>query len=326
VRIRIFNAFASNNSGSYTIVGSFPASALATEIAVELAELMAAQTAWLEAEAAKQKFPLKGESPLQRFVQKHDLTWYDHMGTDDEWPDYDTRNAPQAFAIGHKVIIHHEYTVTMPRVFGEYFYARGGRVDHELDHAHHPVIGLIEMWIPWKERAGVDVPAKVSAIVEELNAEDGPLVKDVPLWFEPAWQSKGGFGEADLTVGAVFKDLMVGFSAVQRIATAHGLQTTVKVFEAFGNTDSLAFLRPSSPRLEARLCSVVIEARGDAPDALSQAVASLVHYDYPAAHRLLATVPVTVMSGLVAARAESVAATLRHAGATVSIKVEPRAI
>jgi hypothetical protein len=62
----------------------------------------------------------------------------------------------------------------------------------------------------------------------------------------------------------VFVDLMVGFTAVQHIATAHGLQTTVKVFEAFGKADSLAFLRPSRPPLKAGLCSVILDARGAA--------------------------------------------------------------
>ena len=38
-------------------------------------------TPWLEVEGAKGTYPLEGESPLQAFVKKHDLTWRANMGT-----------------------------------------------------------------------------------------------------------------------------------------------------------------------------------------------------------------------------------------------------
>jgi hypothetical protein len=324
MRIRIWNAFASNNSGSYTIVGSFPTRELASEIAAELAELMSAHTAWLEVETGKRRYPLEGESPLQAFVKKHDLTWHANMGATDDWPRYGGQdgNVPKAFAVGHEVVIHHDFTVTMPRVFGEYFYARGGRVSLELDHAHHPIVGLVELWVPSEEREGVDIPAKVSAILEELNADDGPLVTHVPHWHQPAWQVEERFGEFDLTVGAVFDDLLRGFTAVERIAAAHGLRAQVRLFEAFGKADSLAFLRPSWPPLRRRLCSVVLEAAGK-PAPLRDALEVLLHDDDAAVTKVLASVPVTVMSGLVRARAEKAAALLREAGATVVIQEEP---
>jgi hypothetical protein len=136
-------------------------------------------------------------------------------------------------------------------------------------------------------------------------------------------QTKEGFGEADLTVGAVFEDLMLGFTAVQRVVASHRFQSQVRVFEAFGGADPLAFLRPSSPRLRRPLCSVVVEAIGDAA-ALRGALAPLLHYEHAEVARLLGSVPAIVMSGLERVRAERAAALLREAGATVAVKEEVR--
>lgn len=244
MRIKIWNAFASNNSGSYTIVGSFPTAELASDVASELAALMEAHELWLQSLGNNSD---DGPSPLSMFADKHRLVRNEDIGTGDDWPQYSSNNLPQAFAINHQVIIHHDYTVTLPSSFGQYFYVRGGRVVHELNHAHHPIVAVFELYVPWQERHKVDVKAKVSSLLEALNAPDGPLIKLVkPTKYPPAWQqSKGGFGEADLTVGAIFDDLPTGFTAVDRIAKAHGMQTLVEVFESYGDADPVAFLRSS---------------------------------------------------------------------------------
>jgi hypothetical protein len=322
--VRVWNAFASNNSGSYTIVGSFATRELASEVAAELTEAVKAHAAWLEAEMAKQKYPLEGEPPLAAFVKQHGLTGYDRIGTSDDWP-MDGADMPSVLAVDQKVILHHGYTVTMPSAIGAYFYARGGRVDHELNHAHHPIVAVFELWVPWNERKGVDVPAKVASIVAALSADDGPLVTLAVPWHEPAWQSKEGFGEADLTVGAIFDDLAEGFGAVHRIACAHGLRTSVKVFEMFAGADPLAFLRPSLPALPDRLCSVVIDGNASG-DAFVRALGPLVHHDQAEINRVVAATPYTLRTGLARARAERLASVLREAGGTVSVKPEPRRV
>lgn len=247
MRIRIWNSFASNNSGSYTIVGSFDSPELASEIASELAELMRAHAQWLDSEQGPNKQKAPEGSPLAAFVSKHGLHETEDVGTGDDWPQYDGDNVPKAFAVDRKVIIHSGYTVTMPRVFGEYFYSRGGRVDHELNHAHHPIVGVFELWIPWQERKEIDVPAKVKSTIEALQAEGGPLVTGLKEGHRPAWRAGDDFGEANLTIGAVFEDLLAGFTAVERVAKANGFRAEVKVFEAWGEGDPLAFLRQTDP-------------------------------------------------------------------------------
>ena len=60
-------------------------------------------------------------SPLERLAIDEQLDW---EGTDDEWPEYAGDNTPQVLALGEQVILHHDYTVSLPRVFGAFFYAR----------------------------------------------------------------------------------------------------------------------------------------------------------------------------------------------------------
>ncbi len=321
VRIRAWNAFASNNSGSYTIVGSFTSADVATEVAAELSALVRAHAAWLEVDGAKEGPAAEGESPLRVFAKKHELTPYEDDGYADDWPRYSNDNTPQTFAVDRNVVIHHDYTVTLPRLFGEYFYARGGRVSHELNHAHHPLVAVFEFWFPWQKRVEANAPARVTAVLRDLHADDGPLVKDVPFWHLPAWQAKDSFGDPTLTVGAIFDDLLPGFTAVARIAAVHGFRLGMKVFETFDGADFLAFMRPSAPRLEGPLHSVHVRA-----DELS--VKELQHVLRPFAHTTVGgegargSARVALISGLVRARAERVAVTLGEAGATVSIEAD----
>lgn len=124
MEMRVWNAYASNNSGSYTIVGSLPSHEVAASVAAELRELIEAQTTWLE-ETSKTRL-----EPLAEFCRVHGLRARPDAGTWDDWP--------RVAQLGNQVVVHHEYTVTLPRLFGELFYKRGGRVQHEEDHAHHP--------------------------------------------------------------------------------------------------------------------------------------------------------------------------------------------
>jgi hypothetical protein len=251
VKIHIWNAFASNNSGSYTIVGRFPSSEQAARVAAELAEALTAHDTWLKAEEEKQRaWSPEGPSPLREFIQRHGLTWEEGLGTQDDWPRY-SKDAPEAWALGEQVIVHHDYTVTLPRTFGEFFYKRGGRVDIELEHAHHPIVGVFELWLPYGEHGKEAGAAKVSAVLEELNAQNGPLVTRVREGMPAAWRTSKHFIEPSLTVGAAFDDLAAGFTEVERIAQRHGMRVVVKVMEALSREDPVGFLRPSPPPREA---------------------------------------------------------------------------
>jgi hypothetical protein len=253
VKVQIWNAFASNNSGSYTLVGRFPDEALAAEVAEELARVSVEHEAWIQEQTAKGWDNAQGPSPLEAFVLRHGLTSEKSADADDSWPLYGRINTPSVWALGHQVFVHHGYTLSLPSAFGEFFYKRGGRVETELVHTHHPLVSLFEFWVHYEERSTRDVPARALQMLDALHAEQGPLVQGVLTELLPAWRIAKHFGEADMVVGVAFEDLVAGFTAMNRIAQAHGFKTRVKIFEAPSlEADPLAFLRPCVPPLPAR--------------------------------------------------------------------------
>src|SRR4051812_39066228 len=101
MRISLFSAFASNNSGSYTIVGSFQDEGAAEEVARLLREVSDAHTAWREEHDGDDDEDLV--SPLDVFAREHGLR-AQKPGRDDEWPQYGPK--PSVVAIGYQVLVH----------------------------------------------------------------------------------------------------------------------------------------------------------------------------------------------------------------------------
>src|SRR5262249_20361727 len=85
MRVRIWNAYASNNSGSYTIVGWLPSEEVAREVAEELKTMIEAHTAWGEAGRGQAD---GSDSPLAQFCRTHGLSWRAGMGGYEDWPQY----------------------------------------------------------------------------------------------------------------------------------------------------------------------------------------------------------------------------------------------
>src|SRR5687768_9930431 len=112
MRIRLFHAFASNNSGSYTIVGFFQDASTTEEVARLIQEVSDEHHAWHE----EHTWDEDGESPLDIFVRREGLR-ADKPGRGDAWPQHGDK--PTAIAAGRHVLVHAPYTVTMPAVFGE---------------------------------------------------------------------------------------------------------------------------------------------------------------------------------------------------------------
>ena len=247
MKVRVWNAYASNNSGSYTIVGILPSEEVARETADELATMVAAHTAWLDARQSDAED--SSTSPLAEFCRKHALSWSKGRGTWDDWPEHSDDNRPRVSAVGMQVIVHHDYTVSLPPTFGEFFYKKGGRVEHEENHAHHPIVAIATFWWGWTEEAKAKRDEQCPRLVAALTADDGILAKGTRNSWPSAWQVGGDqFGEAPLTVGAMFQDLVDGVSALHAAAEAHGAKMLVRLYEAPDEQhDPLAYLRPSKP-------------------------------------------------------------------------------
>lgn len=320
MKMHIWNAFASNNSGSYTLVGRFPDEALATEVAAELAQVSVEHDAWRQKQEPQGGPGAQGPSPLDAFMERHGLK-PDGMGTGEDWPLYSGDTTPKVWALGHQVFVHHAYTLTLPSAYGEFFYKRGGRVELELEHTHHPLVALFHLYVPWQERTNLDVPFLALQVLEELHADDGPLVQLAAVEPLPAWSVGEHRGEADMLLGAAFKDLVAGFTAVNRIAQSRGFHVQVKLSEAPPQGDALAFLRPCSPPLPVReLFDVLVTAVGPKPSEVIEALEELRDLYPRDAKALLATMPVVARQRLPRSVAETVANQLHQTGASTELR------
>ena len=238
MRVRIWNAFASNNSGSYSIVGSFPSPEVADQVVAELVPVIRAHSEWLGSRQGRKGRKNPGiDSPLGRFAVDNDLEW---RGDDrEDWPEYSGDNMPEVVAVGAHVLIHEDYTVSLPSAFGEFFFRRGGRVDVELDHAHNPLVAVLRYWIRWDEAARDERELGMVTIVESLDRALRPhlrkgtnlIVRDAP------------FGTG-FEVAAVFSDLVAGVATARELARAAGVSIALQLTESPSAAgDPLAYLR-----------------------------------------------------------------------------------
>jgi hypothetical protein len=315
MKITVWNAYASNNSGSYTIVGALPSDEVAAEVAATLTTVIAAHTAWRDAWSGEGS---TDASPLGVFCRENGLAWKDGEGGWDEWPQYDEDNRPRVVALGRQVIVHHGYTVTLPRAFGELFYKRGGRVQHEEDHAHHPLVVIGSFYWGWTPEARARQAEERSRLLAALLAPEGALSRVSRASFSPAWRAADEFLEAPLTVGAIFADLIDGVAAMQAAAERHHATLVVRVHESPSDrADPLAHLRPSTPPVDR--FDVVVRDPGRDPDGLAKVLHSAVSLYEGDAKRRLASLPAVVGRSLMPAPAEDAARLLREAGATVDV-------
>lgn len=237
MRIRLFQSFASNNSGSYTIVGRFKTAEDAAEVARVLGEICAAHHSWYE---GQERADSPSESPLDRLVRAEGLS-ESEPGRGDDWPWASYQ--PVVLAVGHQVVVYVAMAFTMPRALGELMYKRGGRVETELVHAHERLAVQISFYVkewdrPDREEAIERMRQEVAALLPELTKpepfDDRPQV--APVFYTP---------DRDLpTLTAVFTDLVEGVDAVQRAAAKQGIGIEVRVQECPPDvTDPLALLR-----------------------------------------------------------------------------------
>lgn len=243
MRIRIYRAFASNNSGSYTLLGSFSTPAAAEHVAAELQALCDAHDDWIEATP----YPYEGQAPLDTFVQANGLSAAEPPGRSDEWPEHGPK--PAVVAAGHQVLFHVPYTVTMPPLFGEVLYKRGGRVELELNHAHHDLAVDLGYYPSDTE---LPAPAKAAALDAfetllraELPALSARPENDSRPAIAPVFH-RGTWGLRQLSL--VLPDLVAGVRHVRALADAAAMNLHVRVWECPGDSeDPFAALR-AQPR------------------------------------------------------------------------------
>jgi len=174
VRTRIIQAFSGNNSGAYVLVGTFREVERAAALAGDLAEVFAQQAAWLDA----QREDRAPSTPLHDYAAVQGITTSEQAGAGDDWPEYGT--LPSVLASGGQLLVFVDYAVTFPGFLGELVYKRGGRVSVELDHSHHPIVLVHEIW---KDGGWNDAPAAEAALSAfRMSVENDALA---PLYGHP---------------------------------------------------------------------------------------------------------------------------------------------
>ena len=236
MRIRVFRTFASNNSGSYTLVGGFRSAEDAEEAAAFLSDLCERETKWREGEVQTSPSPLD-EAAISLGLEPPGAEW-------DEWPDTSYAAPPSVVRIDCQVLVHVAYTASIPRVLGAMMYAKKGRVELELNHSHERLAAELLFWARDDKTAKLEaVRAAVDAILPELTA---PGPRDESDAIVPAWHP-GESGDVNLSV--VFRDLAQGVLVVRAIAAREGVRVFLKIREVYANDpDPFAILRGAGGR------------------------------------------------------------------------------
>lgn len=308
MKIRLYRAFASNNSGSYTLVGRFRDEATAVDVAAALSALCAAHTAWWSAEDQPDR--LDG-SPLRAFLDANGL-----VGTPDDvwdhWPQYGP--PPQVIQSATKVVVLVPYTVTMPAALGEYVYRRGGRVELELEHSHSPL--AVEFTFSVRGARHGEDDASITTVCEQIAAElpalTTPPAPDARAAIPPCWHRDDWARH----LSVVFADTGAGILRVRELARAAGIVTHIRIFEVSDrDPDPFARLR-GGPRPERGRHAVALwRVPAAARIAIMKVVRDLVGCDLTTARALVDDAPRDVLENVAEQVAEDAAARLRDAGA-----------
>jgi hypothetical protein len=318
MRIRIYRAFASNNSGSYTLIGSFSSAGDAAEVAALLQQACDEHDAWLEATP----YPYDGAAPLDAFMQAQGLTAAPKApGRSDDWPEHGPK--PSVVAAGHQVLFHVPYTVTMPALFGELMYRRGGRVDVELNHTHHDLAVEIDYW---PEDMGWNDPGRAAA----LDAFEGRLRELLPELtgrgqhdnrpaVAPAFH-RATFGGRGVAV--IFADLVEGVQKVRALADETRTGLRLRVWECEPGPDPFAALRASArPWGQFR---VILWQLGPDRIAAMKAVRDALACGLEEAKQALSELPAEVLVDVDETFAQKAAAKLLNAGCDAEVVVPAR--
>src|SRR5690606_9863092 len=180
---------------------------------------------------------------LARFAAAQGLSTTQGVGEGSDWPEHGP--APQVLADGTQVVLYVDYTVTMPPLFGELMYRRGGRVDVELEHSHEPLVWVHEVWWPWRGRDEAVVRAGRVRLLDALVDEGGPMSTEVAISTPASWSDGGdAFGHADLSLAAVWSEPMVAIPQVRAAIEAVGASSRLRVMESTSSHDPAGLFRP----------------------------------------------------------------------------------
>ena len=297
MRFRIYRAFSGNNSGSYALVGALAKPEDAEALAAELDAVVRAHHEWLEAPANRRE----AAAPLERYAREQELEFGVRDWAYDEWP---SDEAPRVVAAGSEVLVFVSCTITMPRLFGELVYRRGGRVRVEIDHAHERIVALFELWYPsfWSEREA----ARAAYAAFERAIDEGELAdEEAP----PALHCDGNL----VTLAIAPRDIAEGVHKVGELARRHGLTVRFTLHESSVEGDALGPYRYRKPPRGA--FQVVLWEAGDQPLEVLRVLRAVTRLELAEVKELLAKAPTEVLVSVDERTAREAADALKAAGA-----------
>src|SRR5262249_51534819 len=115
-------------------------------------------------------------------------------------------------------------------------------VSVEFDHSHTSIVCVFNVWWAW-ESPRRDKAAEFSEkIIEQLTSPEGALTTMSDPNVAPAWSFDREWYQ--LSIGAVFSDLVAGVAGVQKVLRQFQAKANIELQEARPNEeDPLAFLR-----------------------------------------------------------------------------------
>jgi ribosomal protein L7/L12 len=325
----VYAAWSSNNSGSYTLVGSFSDSDAARTTGERLETLFREMSAFytdrdeqvrrlLAAGETRIVLP-EVESPAHRFFATEGLAAPPGDFVDESsWPSDGGSAEKNVLITGQQVIVHVGWTVTMPRALAELFFKAGARVDTEIDHAHHRLVVVARLYPQTygqtaEERetnraALATVRAEVDALLGNQAAARFPGDEPTPH----AWSDEGDV----LELGLVPRWPVPELAAIRDIAERRGKRMRVRFFEALsGGGDPLADMRSRTDGRAAGAWSVVLWREGTERIAVMKVIREHASLGLRETKQRLGDLPVTLIAGIAESLATAFAKALRDVGA-----------
>lgn len=308
MRIRLFTAFASNNSGSYALVGTFRSVEEASSLAEVLRAVLAAQDDWFERPFEERGDP--AEAPFARFVREEGLgAWA--PDAEEDWPAYG--DAPTVLHAGHQVLVYAPYTVSLPRQLGACVYKRGGRVESETVHAHERFAAEFAWWLPYTYPPAPDRAERVAAMEAHLRELLPPLCAPRGEHSEERHAPAFFPGSHTPAFAALFESLPAGIAAASAALEERGFEHRLRVWECPPEvSDPLVHLRTAGPATGP--WRVLLWALGGDPVRALKAVREGLQCDLRRVRDAVRELPTELLVDVSEAEGRRVVALLRDAG------------
>lgn len=330
-------AWSSNNSGSYTLVGSFNDSDAARATGERLETLFRDMSAfYTDRDEQVRRLTAAGETrivlpdvetPAHRLFAAEGLAALPADFVDaDSWPSNGGSAEQNVLITGQQVIVHVGWTVTMPRALAELFFKAGARVDTEIDHAHHRLVVVARLYPRTYGQTAEEREANRAALAS-VRAEVDALLRDQPAarWpgDEPtphAWRDEGQV----LELGLVPREPVPELAAIRDIAERHDSRMRVRFFEALSEAgDPLADMRSRTDGRATGAWSVVLWREGTDRIAVMKVMRDHVSLGLDETKQRLGDLPVTLIDGIAETFATAFAKALRDVGADATADPPP---